>query len=839
MGFQEVRRIFATVSAAPMHERDQLLDRLCPPGTDVRGEIEELLACDSADTSGFEPPALSSRLDLDDSISALLLQPGDLIGPYRIERLLAEGGMGSVYLAEQAEPIKRTVALKVIKLGMDTRSVIERFQRERQSLALMNHPNIAGVFDAGATPSGRPYFAMEYVEGESIIDFCDAREQDISNRLRLFAEVCRGVQHAHQKGIIHRDLKPANVLVVESDSAPTPKIIDFGIAKATSSTRDERSDMTLPGQLVGTPDYMAPEQRRGADTSIDTRTDVYSLGVLLHELLVGRLPKTTETDFSLIGRPSDLMSGDAERNPGAGVHRKRLRGDLDWILLRALAPEPDRRYSTAEQLAQDVEAHLAHEPVSASPPSRSLAFARFARRNRTGVIATTLIAAIGLLGLVTTTIGFSRASIERDAAQTDALTASLIGDFLADLLASADPDRSGGNDLTVAELLADASRSLDTGELTERPAVQIRLRTVLGRSYQGLGKYDLAASEFGHALAIAQAEPRFDPLEVSLLLDELGNSQTYLAQYDHAEANYLRAIELRKAIGHPTPIVSQSLGSLGAVYHWSGRFEEGEQYFRQALAELATDPSDRTADTARMLGWLGVELGVLGRSDESIEAHLAGIDAAIDAHGEMHTTVAAALNNLANAYEAARLYEDARDAHERSLAIKRALLREDHPDVAIGLNNLALVMIRQGDPKSAEPLLRDAIAMHLNGLGDTHPSTAVAHANLGQSLRDQGRFSEAKIAFEEAITIALRQLDDDHLMPTAFRINLATCYTGLGDFDTAEALLLAGHGRLLELLPSDHRRVITCRQHLADLYTAWGQPEQAAKWSRMLSNDDS
>ncbi|MEO1536051.1 MAG: protein kinase family protein, partial [Planctomycetota bacterium] len=474
--------------------------------------------------------------------------------------------------------------------------------------------------------------------------------------------------------------------------------------------------MTTPGQLLGTPDYMAPEQRRGSIESVDTRTDVYSLGVLLHEMLLGCRPRISDVDCALVGRPSVSINDAASHD--ARALRKRIRGELDWILTRALDPEPDRRYATADQFAEDIEAHLAHRNVSASPPSRSLALARFARRNRTGVTAASLVGAALVLGFITTTIGFGRASSERDAAQTAAETASLISDFLTTLLASADPDRSGGSELSVAELLADASQSLDRGELTDRSVVRGRLRAVLGRSYQGLGRYDLAAIEFAHALAIARADQGTEPLVIAELLDELGNSLTYLARYDEAEASYREAIAIRKQVNHPTPLVSQSSGSLGVVFHWSGRFQEGEQYFRQALEQLAADPSKRTADTARMLGWLGVELEVLGRTTESIEAHLAGIDIAIQAHGEMHTTVAAALNNLANAYEGAGLYAESRSAHERSLSIKRSLLRSDHPDIATGLNNLGLVMIRQGDPAAAEPLLREAISMHLIGLGD-------------------------------------------------------------------------------------------------------------------------
>lgn len=821
MGFQEIRQIFSTVIAAPPEQRDRLLDSLCPPGTGIRGEIEDLLARDSDDSLALDPPETAERLFTGDALEQLTLQPGDNIGPYAIQRLLAEGGMGAVYLAEQHEPIQRTVALKVIKIGMDTRSVVERFARERQALALMNHPYIANVYDAGATPSGRPYFAMEYVDGTSIIEYCSTNELTIDDRIRLLIQVCQAVQHAHQKGIIHRDLKPANVLVSMADGKTLPKIIDFGIAKAINTTDELITRMTSAGQLVGTPDYMAPEQRSGAASDIDTRTDVYALGVMLYELITGKLPETTTADNESVCKPSDAG--------GKGIQRQ-IRAELDWIVMRALEVDPDDRYSTADQLARDLQSYLTDMPVTASPPSKSRAFARFVRRNRTGVLAGSLIASSLLLGLVTTSIGFSRARTERIAAQTDSETASLVSSFLTELLASANPDQFGRSDVSVSELLSDASQRLDRGELADRPAIQARLRIVLGRSYQGLADYDHAAQEFEQAFSILNADPETDPIEIAEALDELANSFTHLARYEEAESNYLNAIAIREALNHPTPLVSQSNGSLGVVYHWTGRFEEGVQYFSDSLEQLRRAPAADNKAIAAALGWLGVELGVLGRMDESIEAHLAGIDVAVGEYGETHSVVAAAYNNLANSYESAERYDDAFDAHEHSLAIKQAILPHDHPDIAISLNNMGLTLIRQEKPSEAETYLREAIALHAIGLGDSHPSTAVAHANLGQSLLEQGRPVEAIPMFERAIEIALKQLDDDHLMPTAFRINQARCHTALGNFDQAEQMLLAGHARLVELLPPDHRRVRACIDHLASLYTAWGRAEDAARW---------
>ena len=446
-------------------------------------------------------------------------------------------------------------------------------------------------------------------------------------------------------------------------------------------------------------------------------------------------------------------------------------------------------------------------PVTASPPSRSLTLARFVRRNRKGVLAGMLLLCSLLLGLVTTSIGFSRARTERTAAHTESETASLVSSFLTELLASADPDQLGRTDVTVSELLSDASQRLDRGELSDRPSIQARLRLVLGRSYQGLADYEHAAHEFTHALNILKADPEADPLDIAVAIDELANSYTHLARYEEAESHYRSAIAIRETQGHPTPLASQSNGNLGIVFHWTGRFEEGVRYFSDSLDQLRHAPTPNNEAIASALGWLGVELSVLGRNDESIEAHLAGIEAAIGVYGETHTVVAAAYNNLANSYEAAERYDNALDAHKHSLSIKRAMLSHDHPDIAISLNNIGLILIRQEKPIEAESYLREAIALHAIGLGDSHPSTAVAHANLGQALLEQGRPAEAIPMFERAIDIALMQLDDNNLMPTAFRINYARCHTALGQYEQAERMLLTGHARLLELLPPDHRRV--------------------------------
>ncbi|MFT7700290.1 MAG: serine/threonine protein kinase, partial [Candidatus Krumholzibacteriia bacterium] len=448
------------------------------------------------------------------------------IGPYRLVEQIGEGGMGLVYKAEQLEPIKRIVALKMVKRGLDTEEFIARFESERQALAMMDHPCIARVIDAGASEQGRPYFVMEYVDGISLNDYCDENKLSVEERLKLFILVCEGVQHAHQKAIIHRDLKPSNVMVTVIDGHPLPKIIDFGVAKAMDSTVFENTMTTSVGQLVGTPEYMSPEQADLDGGGIDTRTDVYALGVVLYELLVGQLPFTSaelkEMGFHEVLRtikeveppkPSTRWSSISEvadpeviamwenRRTNASTLRRELKGDLDWITMKALEKERARRYETANALAQDVKRHLENMPVAAGPPSTTYRMQKFVRRNRTGVVAAGVVLVVVIAGIFGTTTGMIRALHAEKRARVEAETALQVSDFLVDLFEVADPDRARGNSITAREIL-DAGSNRIADELAAQPETQARLMNTIGKVYRNLGLYEEAGPQLESALAL-------------------------------------------------------------------------------------------------------------------------------------------------------------------------------------------------------------------------------------------------------------------------------------------------------------------------------------------------
>jgi serine/threonine protein kinase len=428
------------------------------------------------------------------------------IGSYHLLQKIGDGGMGEVWLAEQTRPVRRQVALKLVKAGMDTAQVLARFDAERQALALMDHAAIAKIFDGGSTPEGRPYFAMEYVRGDAITQYCDRNRLSVRDRLELFIQLCDGVQHAHQKGIIHRDLKPSNVLVSLADGKPVPHIIDFGIAKAMAQPLTEQPLFTAIGGFVGTVEYMSPEQAE-LSVDIDTRTDVYSLGVLLYELLTGTLPferkQLRNAGVDEIRRtireqdppkPSTRVGTDATSTTTGEQRRLQpaklvslLRGDLDWITMRALEKERGQRYQTANELALDVRRYLNYEPVMAGPPSTAYRVRKFARRHRLAVAAATSAVIVLAVFAVVTAIQAGRIARERDRANNEAATSRQISEFLTGLFTVSDPSEARGRAITAREILDKGARDLE--QLKDQPELQARLQATIGSVYTSLGVY--------------------------------------------------------------------------------------------------------------------------------------------------------------------------------------------------------------------------------------------------------------------------------------------------------------------------------------------------------------
>jgi non-specific serine/threonine protein kinase/serine/threonine-protein kinase len=775
-------------------------------------------------------------------------------GAYQLVQKIGEGGMGEVWLAEQTGPIRREVALKVIKAGMDTARVVARFEVERQALALMDHPAIARVFDGGATPEGRPYFVMEYVKGEPITTYCDRQRLTTQARLDLFAQVCEGVQHAHQKGVIHRDLKPSNVLVTIQGDRPVPKIIDFGIAKATAQHLTDRTLFTEFGILIGTPEYMSPEQAEMGALDVDTRTDVYALGVMLYELLTGALPfdRKELREAGLAGiqriirekqppRPSTRVthvgpaSTEAARNRQTEPRRLigQLRGDLDWITMKALEKDRTRRYDTALGLASDVRRHLRHEPVVAGPPSAVYRARKFVRRHWAGVAAAAAFVVLLTASAAAMYAQAQRTARERDRAQLAMRRAERINAFVVGMLGSADP-RVSGRDVTVASVL-DAAFGRVEGELAGQPEVRAGVLATLGTTYEGLGLYAPARQCLRAALDAAIAAHGPEHLEVVRALDRLAAVAESGGDLREAERLGREALAMLGRLGETAgPDAAQVKGNLAVILSRLGRGAEAEALYRETLEVRRRLHGDRSAEVAATLNNLGVLLGERGDWAGAEPLHREALDAIRAVRGLEHPEVAAALNTLGGVLEAKNDLAGAERLYRESLAMRRQLLGPEHPDTTRSMYALAYLLRDRGDPAGAAQLGRDVLALRGRVLADRHPMIAGAMQIVGLSLLDLGQPDEAERLLRESLALRQQALPSGHWLTASSESILGQCLVTMRRFEEAEALLLRGEAGLASSRGRDDARAVKARERLVTLYLAWNKPDKAAEWRKTL-----
>ena len=695
------------------------------------------------------------------------------VGPYRVLGVLAHGGMGMVYTAEQTEPVRRRVALKVIKAGMDTREVVARFEAERQALAVMDHPSIAKVLDGGATADGRPYFVMELVKGVAITAYCDTHRLSTRERLRVFVDVCHAVQHAHQKGVIHRDIKPSNVLVMLQDGKPVPKVIDFGIAKALSNPLTDRSLLTEVGRAIGTPAYMSPEQADPSALDVDNRTDIYSLGVLLYELLTGHLPldpnvmglnaylmrlaqrevtpNTPSAKFSTLGNAASSVS--MLRRVDAKTLRRELRGDLDWIVMKALEPDRTRRYETVNGLAMDIERHLQDEPVFARPPSTLYRLSRFARRNRLAVAAGATVTAALIIGLTVAGLALVRARRAESLARREAETSRQVANFLTGLFRVSDPSEARGNSVTAREIL-DRGADRIRGELAEQPLVQAQLMHTMGIVYREMGLFAQAQPLLEQSIATRRTQVAEDDPAVQASLLELARLAQQQGRFAVAESLYRVTLgERERTLGPEHPDLMVPLGAFGGMLVTRGRYPEAESLLTRAVALRAMGTAPDDAAYARTLRYLASAYLAEKRYAEAEPAFRRALSMYERVAGADHPDVGRALNNLGIVYYGLQRYDEAEQYYQRAEANLSKALGADHPNVASININLGEIAWRRQRYADAEMRLRRALTILEKSVEPTHPSIATAEYDLANVLRDAGRLAEAELHYRKALQI--------------------------------------------------------------------------------------
>jgi eukaryotic-like serine/threonine-protein kinase len=696
------------------------------------------------------------------------------IGPYKVLGILGEGGMGVVYLAEQVTPVRRRVALKILKLGMDTRQVVARFQSERQALAVMDHPNIAKVLDSGVTEEGRPYFVMELVHGTPITSYADTHRLTTTERLRLFMDVCAAVQHAHHKGVIHRDIKPTNVMVAVQDERPVVKVIDFGIAKAVGLGLTDSTLVTRTGQMLGTPEYMSPEQAEMSELDVDTRTDIYSLGVMLYELLVGVLPfeLSAKPDYVIahtlrdheVLRPSVRLTslGDAlptvarYRRTNPDTLRREVRGDLDWIILKAMEKDRTRRYDTARGLANDIRRHLEDEPVRARPLSARDRIGKFVRRNRTPVLAGAVALAAVLAGSAATTLGFLHARAEQRRAEQAAITAEQVTDFLVELFRVSNPGEAP--DVSARELL-DRGVERVPGALSDQPAVQARLLRAMGDVYRNMGLYQSAGPLLEQAVAIQEGRGRDGEAELARALRSLGILYRRQGRNAEAEAVLKRAVDLGRTGPAETLELASTKRSLAAVYQVLGRYGDAEPLLREVLAiQESSLPSD-DPDLAITVSNLAAMHLLQRRPDLAEPYQRRSLAIAERQHGPDHYRVGVGLVNLGRLYLQLGRTPDAEAAFSRALGILTRAMDPDHPYIGDALLGLAEVNWARGEYDEAEAQLLRSLEISEQTVGLEHTDVAPRLRWLGNVYREQGRVGEADAAYQRALRIFAATMD--------------------------------------------------------------------------------
>ena len=774
------------------------------------------------------------------------------IGPYKLLQQIGEGGMGSVWMAEQEKPVRRRVALKLIRADMGSKEVVARFEAERQALAMMNHQNIAKILDAGTSEQGNPYFVMELVKGIPITKYCDDHKLGITERLRLFMDVCAGVQHAHQKGIIHRDLKPGNILVAVEDGKPVAKVIDFGLAKAMESTQrlTDQSLFTGIGQVLGTLKYMSPEQASMDNLDIDTRTDIFALGVILYELLTGSTPLD---DSSIKGeailrileiirekdpvRPSSKLGSSTDEQISTIIGQRRidaarlnrvLSGDLDWIVMKALEKDRTRRYESASGFAADIDRYLNDEPVEARPPTAGYRLRKFIRKHRAGVIATSLVAVALVGGIVGTTLGMLRAFKAEETAEnrrkqaetalkreTAALKSESIqkqiatqkqeeaeknlayarkgNKILGSVFSSLNPESEFANisDLRSALLTNLDEATTDLGSLQSKDSIEVaEIQHTLGRSFNGLKDPRNAIKVLNEALGTYQKILGNENPETILCLNSLGNSYRLAGQFTKAMDTFQQALKLSKSqFGEEDDRTLTLLNGLAVSLGELGKEKEALEILRKNFeASKNTLGHDNEVTLGRMHNFATA----LGRLHEFKEAFRLFEDLrrlSVDKLGEDHPDTLRAMHSQATCLHEAQAFEKAIPIFEKVFELRKIRFGRDHPVTLITMNNLASSYKALGKTEKAIALHEQTVEIFRSKLGTEHPQTLSAMNNLGASYWRAGQYDKAAKIFEQCLPALENALGRNNYNTQMTVLNLGINYYELGRLDEAIPLL--------------------------------------------------
>jgi serine/threonine-protein kinase len=833
---QRIRAIFDAVIDLPPAERSAALDQLTAEDAALRREVEAVLIRSEGTAPALESPLVG--IGGESAVTARALV-GERIGPYTVVRLIGMGGMGAVFEATRADDqYQKRVAIKIVQRDIDSDLTLARFRRERQILASLEHPNIAALYDGGVMADGRPFLVMEYIDGAPITTWCTARSLPLRERVALFRQVCAAVHHAHKNLVIHRDLKPGNILVADDG---TVKLLDFGIAKLLGTDESDGTESNMPltrgGARAFTPEYASPEQIRGEP--LTTASDLYSLGVVLFELLTGRRPHQPKSRAIVdieravldtpAPRPSSVITDQVAESFGGQSPariRQRLHGELDSITLKALQPEPTRRYASAEAFGDDLHSYLDGLPVRAQRDWIGYRARKFVLRNRAATAAS-IVALVGLLAGVVLAVGAARR------ARTEQVKAEQANVFLRQLLASVHPE-TGSRDARVSEVLDVAARRIDQ-EFAAQPDVRAELETVIGESYEGLGRYDDAERQLKASLALRQQSAAAQSASAVIGISNLG--QLYLAKgsLDSAEELFHQALTLRQARGGaPDSLYASLLSNLGSLAHSQGHAEDAERFHRQAN-EIERRIFGPTSDIAAVsLNDVAVAVGDQGRLAEAESLHREALAIVKANNPQPDDRVASVLSDLAFILDIEGKAAAADSAYIEALTLRRKVLGPEHPEYALLLFNYSGFVFDQKRYAEAATLAREILALRGKTLAESHPSVAAALQTLGKSMDKLGDPAGAERALTESLALRKKYLDADSWLIASAEGTLGEHYAALRQYAMAEAMMLHAQQLYVKSLGDANGRTAVNTRRLVALYTAWGKPEKAAEFAAKL-----
>ncbi|MGY0798136.1 tetratricopeptide repeat protein [Lysobacter sp. A286] len=848
------KEILGALDELAPDQRAARIAEACGDDAGLRAEVERLVALDDEADSYFG--------ELRDALGQGEVAQPEQVGVYRIIREIGRGGMGTVYLGERNDgQFKQEVAIKVVRHGIGG-NLLERFRDERRILAQLKHPGIAYLLDGGSLADGRPYFVMEYVQGESITTYANHKQLDVHARLGLFRDVCAAVAHAHRSLVIHRDLKPANVMVQEDRRGDaTIKLLDFGIARiiaeglgddADDNERDgdgEAENRPVPaadltarastqhGERLLTPRYAAPEQIRGEKATM--ASDVYALGLLLHELLTG-----THPFGAAVSTPGDMQRAILEDSPALpsltasredaavaalrgttpGKLARQLRGDLDSIVLKAIHRDPDQRYASVGQLADDIRRHIDGETVTARQGTATYRAGVFLRRHRRGVAAAALVL---IAAVASAALHVNNITHERDLARIEATKARQVTGLLVSMLESADPAQARGEEISVREVLEQASDRMQT-ELADQPDVRAKMDAIIGAVYTSLGKYEEAETLLTRALALQRDRHGPNHPEALDTMQAMATLALRRQQDDKAETLLRDVLAGRLELAHPDPLqVASTQHDLGGALQRQGKNDEAETLLRAALATASTPPGAAPEALMAVRNTLAVLLVAKGEFEEAEKYYRLALAQQRELLGPVHPSLATTLSNLGVLLTTRQRFPEAEPLMRESLAMTRKLFDDNHPEVAAGMGQLAALLTRLERYDEAESLLQQALAMRRATLEPGHPHIAVNLNNLANLYRGQGDYVRAEPLYGEAIAIIREAAGAEHPWTSSMIGNQGAMYLLADNASAAEEALRESLRIRQKNLPGDHWKVADTQSLLGEALAAQGQLDAA------------